>query len=186
MPVSFPLKFHSSRGNSRSIAQGLTPRSSVKSPGTGTAGAGASAGIGLIYADRLARRGYDLILVARNEERLNLVAARLFNDSGCSVQTIVADLSEKADVAQVEQMLSSDESINLLINNAGIGAPAQLLDSEIERLTRMIGLNVTALVRLTSAGICKSNLVVRVTQVLVDHTDNDLASGSARRRILDG
>ena len=64
-------------------------------------------------------------------------------------KTIVADLSEKADVAQVEQMLSSDESINLLINNAGIGAPAQLLESEIERLTRMIGLNVTALVRLT-------------------------------------
>jgi short-subunit dehydrogenase len=66
-------------------------------------------------------------------------------------KTIVADLSEKADVAQVEQMLSSDESINLLINNAGIGAPAQLLESEIERLTRMIGLNVTALVRLTYA-----------------------------------
>ena len=112
---------------------------------------GSSAGIGAVYADRLARRGYDLILVARNEERLNSVAARLFNDTGRSVKTVVADLTDEVDLAQVEQVLHSDESINLLVNNAGVAAPAQLLDSDIERLTQIIHLNISAVVQLTHA-----------------------------------
>ena len=112
---------------------------------------GASAGIGAIYADRLARRGYDLILVARNRERLEAVATRLTDGSGRSVQVIVADLNNKADLTQVEHALRTDPAITILVNNAGVGAPAALLDSGIDKVERMIGLNVTALVRLTYA-----------------------------------
>src|SRR5713101_8185559 len=61
---------------------------------------GASSGIGAIYADRLARRGHDLILVARNRERLDALATRLTDDTGRSVEVIVADLNDKADLAR--------------------------------------------------------------------------------------
>jgi uncharacterized protein len=114
---------------------------------------GASTGIGGIYADRLAKRGYDLILVARDKERLNSVAAQLSQETGRSIRTVVADLTKKVDLAQVEQVLRADESIRVLINNAGVGAPAKFLDSEIKRLTGMIDLNVSALVRLTFAAV---------------------------------
>jgi hypothetical protein len=112
---------------------------------------GASSGIGAIYADRLAKRGHDLILVARNRERLDALAARLVDDTGRSVKVIVADLNDKADLARVEQVLRADTSITVLVNNAGVGAPTPMLDSDIDKLERMIDLNVTALVRLTYA-----------------------------------
>jgi short-subunit dehydrogenase len=112
---------------------------------------GASSGIGGIYADRLARRGHDLILVARNRERLRALATRLNDDTGRSVQVIVVDLYDKADLARVEQVLRTDAAITILVNNAGVGAPASLLDSDIDQLNRMIDLNVIALVRLTYA-----------------------------------
>jgi uncharacterized protein len=112
---------------------------------------GASSGIGAICADRLARRGYDLILVARNRGRLDALATRITNETGQSVEVIFADLSDKADLARVEQVLRTDASITVLVNNAGVGAPTRLLDADIERLDRMIDLNVIALVRLTYA-----------------------------------
>jgi len=112
---------------------------------------GASSGIGAIYADRLARRGHDLILIARNRERLDVLAARLANDNDRSVKVIVADLNDKADLARVEQVLRTDPSITMLVNNAGVGVPTPFLDSDIEKLGRMIDLNVNALVRLTYA-----------------------------------
>lgn len=110
---------------------------------------GASSGIGAIYADRLASRGHDLILVARNRERLDALAARLVDDTGRSVKVIVADLNDKADLARVGKVLRADTSITMLVNNAGVGAPTPMLDSDIDKLERMIDLNVTTLVRLT-------------------------------------
>jgi uncharacterized protein len=112
---------------------------------------GASSGIGAIYADRLARRGHDLILVARNRERLDALATRITNDTGRSVAVIVADLNASEDLVRVEQALRTDPSITALVNNAGIGVPVPLLDTDIDKLARMIDLNVTALVRLTYA-----------------------------------
>src|SRR5262249_5892714 len=114
---------------------------------------GASAGIGAIYADRLARRGHDLILVGRDRRRLGSVARRLSDDTGRSIRVYAADLSEKPDLARIEDALGSDTSITMLVNNAGVGAPTPLLDSDINRLDQMIGLNVTALVRLTYAAV---------------------------------
>src|SRR5215831_9115139 len=112
---------------------------------------GASAGIGAIYADRLARRGHDLILVARDRRKLDAVARRLSDDTGRSIRVLAGDLNEKPDIARIEDVLRSDASITMLVNNAGVGAPTPLLDSDINRLDQMIGVNVAALVRLTYA-----------------------------------
>jgi hypothetical protein len=114
---------------------------------------GASSGIGALYADRLAKRGYDLILVARNQSRLATLAERLRGETGQSVETIAADLNDKVDLARIEATLRTDANITLLVNNAGVGAAAPLLKSDIERMDEMIRLNVSALTRLTYAAV---------------------------------
>ena len=113
---------------------------------------GASTGIGAVYADRLAKRGYDLILVARNEERLSESAARL-KSTGRRIETIAADLTKKEDVQRVAERLSNDSTITALVNNAGLGRARKLLDEKIEDLESMIYLNVTALTRLALAAM---------------------------------
>jgi uncharacterized protein len=112
---------------------------------------GASRGIGAVYADRLAKRGYDLILVAREAARLNALAARLTSETGRSVSSLSADLADKADLAKVEAALRVDPTITLLVNNAGVAAVTPLLQSGIDTMEHMIDLNVTALTRLTYA-----------------------------------
>src|SRR5712691_8172169 len=81
---------------------------------------GASSGIGAIYADRLARRGYDLTLVARNRERLEALAQPLARETGRTVDLVVADLNDRQDIRRVEAVLRSDATITLLVNNAGV------------------------------------------------------------------
>ncbi|PVE21984.1 SDR family oxidoreductase [Microvirga sp. KLBC 81] len=112
---------------------------------------GASSGIGAIYADRLARRGYDLILVARNQSRLEELAARLRDETGRSVEIVPADLNDEADLRRVETVLRTNDTISMLVNNAGIGGAAPLLASDVDAMDRMIRLNVLALTRLTYA-----------------------------------
>ncbi len=112
---------------------------------------GASSGIGAIYADRLARRGHDLILVARNGQRLAALAERIAADTGRSVRTLVADLSDRQGMLAVEDVLRTDPAITLLVNNAGVGASTPLLASDVDKMEAMITLNVTALTRLTYA-----------------------------------
>jgi short-subunit dehydrogenase len=112
---------------------------------------GASSGIGAIYAERLARRGFDLMLVARNHERLTALATRLTSEVGCHVEVIAADLGAAVDVRRVEDILRADPNITMLVNNAGVGATASLIDSDALKMDAMITLNVTSLVRLTKA-----------------------------------
>lgn len=112
---------------------------------------GASTGIGAVYADRLARRGYDLVLVARNRERLDALAKRITTQTHRSVEVLAADLNDKADLARVEEKLRTDASITLLVNNAGVAAVTSLAESDVDRMESMIDLNVTALTRLTAA-----------------------------------
>jgi short-subunit dehydrogenase len=122
------------------------------SPSKGTALiTGASRGIGAVYADRLAQRGYDLIVVARNEARLKALSARLTSETGRSVTALPADLNDKADLAKVETTLRDDQTISMLVNNAGIASVAPLLDANVEKMDDMIALNITALTRLTYA-----------------------------------
>ena len=114
---------------------------------------GASSGIGAIYADRLARRDYDLVLVARNRERLDALAQRLTQATGRSVEVIAADLNNDADLARIEGKLRTDSRISMLVNNAGFGATTPLLDSDVEKMDEMVALNVRALMRLTYAAV---------------------------------
>lgn len=112
---------------------------------------GASGGIGAIYADRLAKRGHDLILIARNGERLAALARRIQKDTGRKVAPVMADLTAPSDLRRVEDMLRSQAEISMLVNNAGIGAADALIASDVDKMEEMIRLNVTALTRLTYA-----------------------------------
>lgn len=114
---------------------------------------GASTGIGAIYADRLAARGHDLILVARNKDKLQSLAATISDKTGRAVEVLAADLGNTADLARVETVLREDASISALVNNAGIGTHTTLLESDVERMEAMVRLNVTALMRLTYAAV---------------------------------
>lgn len=112
---------------------------------------GASTGIGSVYADRLAKRGYDLILIARSQDKLNQVAKQIQFATGRKVETLQADLTVPADVQRVADRLSTDTTITALVNNAGIAAANKLLESDPNYLDQMIQLNVTALTRLALA-----------------------------------
>jgi short-subunit dehydrogenase len=114
---------------------------------------GASSGIGAVYADRLARRGYDLLLVARNQGRMTELASKLVSDTGVDVDILAADLADAQDLAKLERILREDSRVTLLVNNAGLGATAPLLNSDVADMSRMIALNVEALTRLTYAAV---------------------------------
>jgi short-subunit dehydrogenase len=112
---------------------------------------GASTGIGAVYADRLARRGHDLVLVARDVARLDTLAARLRADTGVAVDVLPAELTNSAALAQVEARLATDARIGLLVNNAGAAAPGGLDSVDLPAWDRLIQLNVTAVTRLVGA-----------------------------------
>lgn len=114
---------------------------------------GASSGIGAHYAEQLAQRGYDLILVARDRQRLDALAQRLTDATRQSVQVLPADLADPATLAEVERTLREDASLTLLVNNAGMGTHTPLLQSDPAQMLRMIALNVTALTQLTYAAV---------------------------------
>ncbi|CAG9249517.1 SDR family NAD(P)-dependent oxidoreductase [Paraburkholderia caribensis] len=112
---------------------------------------GASAGIGAVYADRLARRGFDLILVARRQDRLSSLADRIVADTGRKVEVVAADLSNGSDLKRVEDILRNDGRISLLVNNAGLAAIGPLLHTNVDQMSELLKLNVDALTRLTYA-----------------------------------
>ena len=112
---------------------------------------GASGGIGAIYAERLAQRGLDLILVARSKDRLQENADRISRQTGRTVHILVADLTKSEDIAVVADRLVKDASITLLVNNAGMMLPGAFLDNDAKGTTDLITLNVTAPTLLASA-----------------------------------
>jgi short-subunit dehydrogenase len=122
----------------------------VNSKGTAVV-TGASSGIGAVYADRLAGRGYDLILVARDVARLQSLAVRLQAETGRTIDVLPADLTESADLAKVEARLAGDATITLLVNNAGMLLDGGLLDNGPAQLGSLIALNITAPTRLAAA-----------------------------------
>lgn len=112
---------------------------------------GASGGIGKIYAEHLARRGYDLVLVARNRDKLEAVAQQVRDGTGRRVETIEADLNSGGDLRRIEEVLRDTADLTLLVNNAGFGSAAPLLQADADEMERMIGVNVTAVTRLAYA-----------------------------------
>jgi short-subunit dehydrogenase len=111
---------------------------------------GASTGIGAVYADRLAKRGHNLVLVARDGARMEALAERLRSETGVTIEVLAADLTADADIAKVEQRLAAND-IGLLINNAGMSLNGGILDNDAAKLTQIITLNITAPTRLASA-----------------------------------
>ncbi|ACI50778.1 short-chain dehydrogenase/reductase SDR [Gluconacetobacter diazotrophicus PA1 5] len=111
---------------------------------------GASSGIGAAYADRLARRGYDLVLVARNVERMEELARSLTAETARRVVVIGADLTKSEDVARIEHRLRDDCAIDLLVNNAGMALTGNVLTAPASDVERLIALNVTAPTRLAT------------------------------------
>jgi short-subunit dehydrogenase len=131
---------------------------------------GASTGIGAVYADRLAKRGYDLILVARSQEKLSEVAVRL-KSTGRRIDAISADLTKNEDLQRVAERLRTDPKISALVNNAGVASVAKLLDSKMDDFEAMISLNVTALTRLALAALPgfvarKNGLLINIASVV--------------------
>lgn len=112
---------------------------------------GASTGIGAAYAERFAHRGHDLVLVARNVTRMNALAARLREQTGVAIDIIEADLTQAADLGLVEARLREDARIGILINNAGTAIGGNFIEQSTEEVARLLALNTTALLRLTSA-----------------------------------
>jgi short-subunit dehydrogenase len=112
---------------------------------------GASGGIGSAYAERLARRGYDLALAGRNRSRLNTLAARICDETSRDVQVLEGDLRDRKALTGLESFLKGDASLSMLVNSAGVGAVAPLLQSDVDEMEEMIKLNVSVLARLTYA-----------------------------------
>lgn len=112
---------------------------------------GASSGIGATYAERFAGRGHNLILVARDKARMDLLAARLHQDTKVSIDVLQADLTQQSDLTKVEARLREDTSIGILINNAGMGQTGAFLQQNAESIDRLVMLNTTAPTRLAAA-----------------------------------
>lgn len=111
---------------------------------------GASSGIGSVYADRIASRGYDLVLVARRLDRLTDVAATLKAQHGIEVDLLPADLSTDPGIEIVERRIQDGAPIDLLINNAGIPGAGPITGASREDISRIIDLNIRAVARLAA------------------------------------
>jgi len=112
---------------------------------------GASTGIGAAYADRFARRGHDLVLVARDESRMRALASRLESETKVAIDIVKADLTAAVDLQRIESRLRDDDRIGVLVNNAGMAAHGTFAAPDLDGLEHLIQLNVTALTRLTGA-----------------------------------
>jgi uncharacterized protein len=114
---------------------------------------GASSGIGEAFAERLARDSYDLVLVARRQERLEALAERLMAEYGIEAEPLVANLSDPKDLLLVEKRLDADPALEMLINNAGYGAYSAFLELDPDVAEDLIRLQVIAPTRLTRAAL---------------------------------
>jgi short-subunit dehydrogenase len=114
---------------------------------------GASSGIGAAFARELARRGCDLILVARRAGRLSQLAAELAEVFGVRAEALAADLTKDAELAVVERRVSGEENLEYLVNNAGFGTRGKFFEIDLDGQDRMHRLHVLATLRLTHAAL---------------------------------
>lgn len=132
---------------------------------------GASTGLGAVYADRLAKRGHDLILVARNRAQMEDLATKLRAEAGVAVDVIAADLTNSDDVTRIEQRLIDDAAITLFVNNAGMSLNGGTLENSAAEIQTIIALNISAAARLGIAagkafGARGKGAIVNIASVL--------------------
>ena len=128
------------------------PRSTRGEPGTAVI-TGASSGIGAAFTRRLAASGYDLILVARREERLTALARELEQHHPIQVEVLTADLARKEDVESVERRVAQLDNLGFLVNSAGFGTSGKFASSDLAKQIQMIEVHVLASVRLSRAAL---------------------------------
>lgn len=156
-------------------------------PSKGTAlVTGASSGIGKVYAQRLAERGHDLVLVARNKARLDELAAELTKQTGRAVEVLPADLGEPIDVRALVERLHGDPAISLVVNNAGAGTEGPVLNADPARIDAMVQLNVVALTQISVAAVNAfakrgGGTLVNIASVVALMPDNLLGAYSATK-----
>lgn len=114
---------------------------------------GASSGIGAAFAERLARDGYDLVIVARRRDKLEELARKLRKDHGVDVEVVTADLSRTKDIGAVEKRIAADAKLDLLVNNAGFGGYMPFAELDPDKAEELINLQVLAVARLTRAAL---------------------------------
>jgi hypothetical protein len=114
---------------------------------------GASSGIGAAFAERLARDGYDVVLVARRRDRLQDLAGRMAQEHSITAEVLVADLTQQDQLKTVEQRIEELKALTLLINNAGFGGYMPFISLEPDRAEELIRLHIVALTRLTRAAL---------------------------------
>ena len=114
---------------------------------------GASSGIGAAFAERLARDQYDLIVVARRRKRLEVLAERLREAHHVTVEVMVADLTQPAELHTAEMRIAEDTALELLVNNAGFGGYMPFVALDPDRAEELIRLQVVAVTRLTRAAL---------------------------------
>ncbi len=149
---------------------------------------GASTGIGRRYAQKLAERGHDLVLVARDQARLEALARDL-EQTGTASEVLVADLTQSADVARIEEKLESDPAITLFLNNAGIATVAPQLETPVDVIEQLIALNVTAATRLALAAgraftARKSGTIINMASAVAINPERFNAVYSASKAFL--
>ena len=133
------------------IVGSLTEKSNGMTPIPSVLITGASTGIGASYAERFARRGHDLVLVARDVARMEVLAARLRQENQVAIDIIQADLTQAAELEKVETRLRDDARIGILVNNAGTAIGGSFIEQSTDVVARLVALNTTALLRLASA-----------------------------------
>ena len=137
---------------------------------------GASSGIGAVYADRLAARGYDLILVARRADRLETLSARILKTyAGTRVEVITADLAKESDLVRIEKVLATNPAVRVLVNNAGLARLAPIGQAPVQQSLAQIALNITSVTRLTHAVLPallsrNDGVIVNIASVLAIHS----------------
>jgi hypothetical protein len=113
---------------------------------------GASSGLGVVFARKLAA-DHDLLLIARRKDRLESVAAELTGQFGCSVEVLVADLTDDSDLSAVADRIAAEPRLGLLVNNAGFGARGLFWESDYAVQEQMHRLHVMAMLRLSHAAL---------------------------------
>ena len=114
---------------------------------------GASSGMGSEFARQLAARGYNLVLVARREARLQSMVEEINRDWGTATEVISADLSNEADITRIEKVIADLPDLEILVNNAGFGVVAPFAESNLDDQLRMIDVHVLATITLTRAAL---------------------------------
>ena len=133
------------------MAQNTSSTSPTSGASAGVLVTGASSGIGAVYAERFAQRGQDLVLVARDRQRLDALAARLRETHKIAVDVMQADLTQPTDLAAVESRLRDDARIGTLINNAGMALAGGFVQQSGQAIEQLVRLNTLAPTRLAAA-----------------------------------